>query len=169
MRARVLVTDGRRTIDVFWLEHKGSDVYWGLPRFPTKRSYHGSGQIHTKQGGKAEGVVQRTPLANLKGQFHLTTVGWGDLSAFVRAAAPKYEYSRRKSDVVLTVDARAVPPKAQASIAVGLVEPGNFAVLKPLLSIKLPWEGEQLLPQQLVLATSVKPWVYACLYWWTRA
>ena len=166
MRARALITDGVRTIDVFWLEHKGSDVYWGMPGFASKRSYHSSGQIHTKGKGGAQDVVQHTPLRYLKGQFMCTSMGFGDLRRYVRAAAPRHEYSRRKSDVVLTVDARAVPATARTSIVFGLVEPLNFKALRFLLSLKMPVPGEHLLPQQLILSTAITPWVYACVYWW---
>jgi hypothetical protein len=168
MRARVLVTDGSRTIDVLWLEHKGRDVYWGMPGFAHKRSYHASGQIHTKHGGRPEDVVHHTPLARLKGQFHLTSMTLGNVRGFVRAAAQRYEYSGRNSDVVLTVDARSVPATAQTCIMMGLLEPRNARALISPLSLRMPLPGDQLLPQQMIVSTAVEPWVYASVYWWIR-
>jgi len=168
MRARVLITNGARTIDVFWLEHKGSDVYWGTPGFADKRSYHSSGQIHTKRRGRAEDLTHHTPLASLRGQFNLTSMNLGNAGRFVQAAARRFEYSRRRSDVVLTVDTRTVPAAAQTCIMVGLLEPRNSRALMSPLSLTMPLPNEQLLPQQLIVSTAVEPWVYASVYWWMR-
>jgi hypothetical protein len=166
MRARVLITDGSRTIDLLWLEHTGSDVYWGMPHFPEKRSYHASGEIHTKGGVRTLDAVHHTPLRQLKGLFQLTSIGLQHATGFVRRAATKYEYSRRKADTLLVVDARSVPSKAQTCIGVGLLEPHNAKALMFLLSLACP--GEDLRPQQLLISSSVEPWVYASVYWWVK-
>ena len=166
MRARVLITNGRRTIDVCWLTHKGSDVYWGTPGFASKHSYHASGETHTKSRGPAEGVMHRVPLARLTGAALLTSIGLGNVRRLVQRAAPRHEYSGRKSDVVLTVDVRTVPASALTCVMIGLLEPRSPRALMSPLSLKMPVEGQQLLPQQLLVSTAVEPWVYASLYWW---
>lgn len=125
MRARILVTDGSRTIDLFWVEHDGDNVYCGTSKFDGKRSYHGSGKIHSTKDGKKEHEAWHTPLKKLKKTFHLTSINIGNADAFVKAAAPRYEYSGRKSDAVLLIDTRSIPDDVQTNIMIGLVEPGN--------------------------------------------
>jgi hypothetical protein len=150
------------------MEHKASGVYWGSPGFADKHSYHASGQLHRKRQGPAEDVVHHTPLASLKGLFQLTSMTVGNVRGFVQTAAPRYEYSGRKSDVVLSVDARAVPPRAETSIWIGLLEPGNSAALLSIAAFTASVPGGQLTPQQLLLSTAVKPWVYASVLWWIK-
>jgi hypothetical protein len=168
MRARVLITDGSRTIDLYWVEHTGSDVYCGMTNVDGKRSYHASGKIHSTREGKRDHEGYHAPLSELMGQFNLTSVTLGNAREFVRVAAPRHEYSGRKSDTVLTIDARSVPEDAQTVISIGLLEPGNGKTMAWLTSFELPFEGEELLPQQALFATSVHPWVYAIVYWWRK-
>ena len=168
MRAHVLVTDGKRTVDLFWVEHDGKDVYCGHPKFDGKRSYHESGKIHSTRNGRKEDEAWVTPLKDLKKTFNLTSINIGNAHSYVTTAAPRYEYSGRKSDAVLLIDTRAIPEDVQTNILIGLVEPGNGKSLAWLLSLQLPFEDEEFLPQQAVLATSVKPWVYAVVYWWRK-
>ncbi len=98
----------------------------------------------------------------------LTSISIGNARRFVQAAAPVYEYSGHKSDVVLTVDARTVPARADTCILIGLLEPRNPKAMMSVLSLAVPFPGEQLLPRQLIVSTSVEPWVYAAVYWWMR-
>jgi hypothetical protein len=168
MRARVLITDGSRTIDLYWVEHTGTDIYCGTPNVDGKRSYHASGKIHSTREGKREHEAQHTPLKELKGQFSLTSMTLGNAREFVKVASPKFEYSGRRSDTVLTIDARSVPEGAQTVVMIGLVEPGNGKAMAWLTSFQLPFEGEELVPQQVLFATSVQPWVYAVVYWWRK-
>jgi hypothetical protein len=166
MRARVLITDGVRTVDLFWLHHDGKDVYCGTTGFPEKRSYHASGKIHSTRQGKREDEAWHTPLKNLKGQYQLTSMDVKNIRRYIQLAAPKFEYSGRKSDVVLTVDTRSVPAGVNTSITVGLLEPRNAKALMFLLSLAVPAEMGEFTPRQMVIATSEEPWVYALLYWW---
>jgi hypothetical protein len=164
MRARVLITNGVRTIDLFWLSHDGSDVYCGQPKFDGKRSYHASGKIHSTVEGKKLHEAWHTPLRDLKGQFHLTTIGLSNSAQWFDAVAPRYEYTKKKSDALLLIDSRSIPEGITFNVSVGLLEPGNTNVLN-LMLIPLNAEEFSLSAQQVLLSTSVEPWVYVILYW----
>jgi len=32
VRTRILITNGERTIDLFWLSHSGEDLYYVMPK-----------------------------------------------------------------------------------------------------------------------------------------
>jgi hypothetical protein len=74
MDARVYVTDGQKTIKLFWLQHDGNDVHCVLSKFANKLTYHGSGELHTTQNGQNINRDWRAPLAEIKGLMHLTTI-----------------------------------------------------------------------------------------------
>lgn len=168
MRARILITDGSRTIDLFWVHHDGKDVYCGLSKADDKRSYHESGKIHSTFAGERRHEGWHTPLKDLKGQFHLTGINLGNVRDWIKGLSPHWEYSGKKSDAVLLVDTRSVPLDVQTHISVGLVEPKNGKVLSWLLDLPFNVEGEEFKPQQGLFATSVSPWVYATVYWWSK-
>jgi hypothetical protein len=133
MRARVLFTNGQRTIDLFWLSHDGSDVYCGNPGFDRKRTYHASGKIHSTVEGKKTNEGWHTRLRDLKGQFHLTTIGLTNSAKWLEAVESKYEYSGKKSDAVLIIDSRSIPEGVALNVSIGLLESGNTDVLRSML------------------------------------
>jgi len=166
MRLRVLVTNGSRTIDLFWLSHDGVDVYCGPNKFDSKRSYHKSGKVHTKADGVCNNEGWHQPLASIRGQFHLSTINIGDASQFVELADQKYEYGGKKTDACLIVDSRSIPSNVQANIAIGLLEPGNFEAISHLTIKQEFSEFESISCEQILLKTSVNPWVYVIVHWW---
>ena len=163
MRARVLFTNGVRTIDLFWLSHGGSDVYCGQPGFDGKRSYHASGKIHSTTKGERTDEAWHTPLRDLKGQFHLTTIGLTNSAKWFEVVASKHEYSGKKSDAALIIDGRSIPEGITFNVSIGLLEPGNTNVLHSMIA--LPQEVQDISAKQVLLSTSVEPWVYVILYW----
>lgn len=165
MRARVLITNGSRTIDLFWVNHDGKDVYCGLSKVDDKRSYHESGKIHSTFAGERRDEGWYLPLKDLKGQFHLTSINVGNIREWINNLSDSWEYSGKKSDAVLLIDTRSVPVDVQTHISVGLVEPSNGKVISWLLDLPFNIEGEEFKPQQGLFATSVSPWVYATVYW----
>jgi hypothetical protein len=169
MRVRILVTNGSRTIDLYWLHHDGKDVYCGPTKSDHKRSYHRSGKVHSTIEGDRKHEAWCLPLAAIKGQFHLSTTNIGNAQNFVAAAAAKYEYGGGKSDALLVIDSRSIPDDVQANIAIGLIEPGNLEALSRLTANHQIEEGQSISCEQLLLATSVKPWVYAIVFWWKGA
>ncbi len=166
MHARVLITNGSRSIDFLWVQHTGSDVYWGQPRFDWKRSYHGSGRLHTKAGDRTDEIAHAAPLAGLKGYFHLITSGMSSPS-WIDSVDPKYDYRGSPADVLLTVDLRTMPKGATLNVGVGLLEPGNLAALVPFVQGKIDVPGMSIDPTQVLIATSVSPWVVATVNWIT--
>jgi hypothetical protein len=165
VRVRVLITNGRRTVDVFWVEHTGTDVYCGANRASGKRSYHRSGKVHYTDAGVRTSEGWHVPLAELRGQFHLSTINIGNARAFVQVVHPRLNYSGKKSDAVLLIDARQIPTQVQTQIAVGLVEPGNGDVLAWLLSLKSEHAEMKVTSQQALISTATSPWVYAIVSW----
>lgn len=165
MRARVLFTNGARTIDLFWLSHDGSDVYCGASRFDGKRTYHASGKIHSTVEGKKTDEAWHTPLRDIKGQFHLTTIAMNNSPDCFDSIATRYEYTMKKSDAVLMIDSRSIPQGVTFNVSVGLLEPGNTDILG-LMVLPREVEGFSVSAQQVLLSTSVEPWVYVVLYWW---
>jgi hypothetical protein len=161
MRARVLFTNGTKTIDLFWLSHDGSDVYCGQPGVDGKRSYHASGKIHSTTKTERTDGCWHTPLQDLKGQFHLTTLALTNSAEWFDVVAPKFEYSGKKSDAVLIVDSRSIPEDITFNVLVGLLEPGNTNVLCSMITAFDEVLGGS--TKQVLLSTSVKPWVYAIL------
>lgn len=158
MRARVLISNGCRTIDLFWIEHTGTDVYCGLSRVQDKTSYHASGKVHTDFAGERRHHGWYSPLANLKGSYHLTGFTSHDLDAWVSDLSNDWNYSGKKSDAVLLLDTRSIPNGTSVSISVDLVEAGNSEALARLLR-----NGPQQ-PLLAVLAASVQPWVCATVH-----
>src|SRR5438067_1410101 len=107
MRVRVLYTNNQKTVDLFWLSHDGKNVYCGSPGIDRKRSYHESGKVHTTSGGEKSEESLNTPLSNLKGQFHLTTIGLTNSAGWFNVVLPKFEYSGKKGDALLVIDSRS--------------------------------------------------------------
>jgi hypothetical protein len=164
MRARILYTNGKRTIDLFWLYHSGSDVYWGSPGFAGKTSYHASGKVHSTHGGKRDLEYHHVPLAELKGQFNLSSLSIANTEEWFEHADAKFEYSGKKSDAVLIIDSRAIKKETQFSVSIGLLEPYRMDVLNQNLC--MIGAERSLIAQQVLLSTGVVPWVYVILYWW---
>jgi hypothetical protein len=56
MRVSVQFTNGQQTLDLYWLEHKGTDIYSGpiIPNVNMKFSYHESGEFHAGFQGRRE-------------------------------------------------------------------------------------------------------------------
>ena len=159
MRLRVIVTNGNINVDLFWLNHDGKDVYFGIPKTNRKRTYHKSGKIHTTHDGIKTEEVWTKPLKDLDGQFHLTTINIGNAKSWVNAQHSRHEYTGKQSDCILSVDTRVIPESVQTNIAIGLLEPLNLNPLTRLIKL--------ISPQQILLSTEVEPWVYALLFWFS--
>jgi len=83
----------------------------------------------------------------------------------VRGLPPRREYRGKKSDAVLVIDSRSIPSGALVVVSIGVVEAGCLDALAPMTSAhdEIGVEAEQIL-----VATSVEPWVYVILYWGTE-
>jgi len=157
MKTKILYTDGKRTVELLWLRHTGTDVYVGHPKTEWKRSYHATGKLHTREGRAERDANWVAPLSELKGAFHLLTIAFSSSQAFVRNARAELEFTRRKLDAAVYIDARTVPERTVVNIAVGLVESGNATALGFLAGFPNL--------KQFILATGVSPWVYVGVTW----
>lgn len=97
MRTRVLVTDGKNTIQVYWVEHTGSDVYFGMSGINGKRSYHASGKQHSNYFGKKLDDGTGIPLKEIKRVRPLSNLLVGDLIEQVKIKGERLKYSGRKA------------------------------------------------------------------------
>jgi hypothetical protein len=165
MKTRVLLTNGKKTIALWWVEHRGTDVYTGPAGALGKRSYHASGQIHDTYSGERRNVANHVPLSELKGQFHLTSINIGNATQFVDLCSDQLLFSGRSSDAILMIDTRTIPPGAHTNISVGLVEPGNGAAIAWLLNLETDWGDEIQSTKQGLFVCSRNPWVYAMVSW----
>jgi hypothetical protein len=157
MKAKILYTDGERTVELFWVKHNGTDVYCGPPKNDFKLSYHASGKLHTKDGESQLNANWVAPLNDLKGTFHLMTLAFTNSKTYVQTIRREFEFKGSKLDTVLVIDARSIPENMFVNVMVGLVEAGNSAAVG-LLSM---------LPnvKQLLLGMQVSPWVSAAVMW----
>ena len=160
MQARIFVTDGKKTVKLFWLEHDGKDVHCGLSRFSSKLTYHGSGEVHTTQERQNINKDWRTPLLYIKGLMHLTTIQ--SIPLLLSSSKPVL-IPAKKHDAVFLIDLRTIHDHVSLHVAVGLLEKGRFDAIAPML---LPYSHNniKLTADQVYLITSVNPWVWVILY-----
>jgi len=122
MRLRVLLTNGKRTVDLIWLEHKRTDVYYGYVGFGGKHSYHGSGKRHhKKESGETRSFQKHHKLENFTGQFQLVNFG---LDKEIVNSERFTTYTGKKGDAILYLDARVLPK--QFNVSLGLLEVGSY-------------------------------------------
>lgn len=146
MRLRVLLTNGKKTADLYWMMHNGTDLYYGLAGSDWKDSYHASGVRHSKsKQGEFEKRPHSSRLDSIDRVMCLESIG----------CSPKYletdflpQYTGKKANAVLYIDTRTLPQ--QISIAVCLVPPGqlNLAMLPILPGL-----------MQILTVTNTNPWV----------
>ena len=147
MRLRVLLTNGTRTVDLIWLRHNGSDVYYGGVGWHDKTSYHATGRRHTKTKSGETEIQGHHPLNNFKGQLQLCSFAFG--TGIVEDATAT-EYKGKKGDSVIWLDARTLP--SQINVSLGLVDVGGYASILPV--------HEVMDLRLLHLVTSTVPWIY---------
>jgi hypothetical protein len=160
MRTRILITNGEMTLDLFWVEHTGSDVYCGMTDVPVKKSYHGSGQVHhTDAAGVRMEPSFVTPLKELNGWACLMSMSIPTIAEFSNRLAPHYTGGR--ADAVLIADVRTLRHAHSINITVGVVEPYAVQTLRNVMSetvVDASWTIGR--AQQLLLATGEDPWVW---------
>lgn len=148
MKLRVLLTNGRRTVDLIWLEHSGRDVYYGGVGWPDKTSYHASGRRHTKDRSGTRSEIQgHQRLDAFTGQLQLCAFG---IETGIVNSDTVSDYTGKKRDAVIWLDARTLP--TQINVSLGLIEVGAFAAMLPV------HRTIDLLSVHFV--TSTTPWIY---------
>lgn len=152
MRLRILYTNGVKTIDLFWLIHDGADVYCGAPEFSEKRSYHASGKVHSDNNDNRNHEGWHMPIKDFKKQFHLRTIALNTVNFFDGEFLPKFNFTGKKSDCIVTIDIRSFDPGEPANILIGLLEPNRFDFINNLNS------SEKI--KQIFLCTDCNPWIY---------
>jgi hypothetical protein len=156
MKAKILYTNGDNTVELFWIKHTGSDVYCGSSGSDTKKSYHESGKLHWKKEGKEIGGAWVAPLKEVKGQFHLMTIGLNNSCDFPDKTCHKIGFKQHEVDAALYIDSRSIPEKEFINITVGLLEPSCFNSLHEIVVA-----SENV--KQVLLATETVPWIYCIL------
>jgi hypothetical protein len=164
MRVRILYTNGVKTNDAFWLTHDGKNLYLGNPGVDRKISYHESGQLHVRYKGQKANELNHVPLEKLIGKYNILTSLFPNSEWQFEDFPPRRQYRGKKSDAVLVIDSRSIPAGALVLVSIGVVEAGRLDALAPM-SIAHDEIGVE--AKQILIATSVKPWVYVILYWGT--
>lgn len=164
MRTRILVTNGQKTIQVYWVEHTGSDIYFGLGGMVGKRTYHGSGVQHTSYGGTREKGYKGVPLKEVKGVRVLSNVSLGRLTETDFARRKSQNYSGKKSDSVIILDTRACPSGAEGHLEIGILEDNKLRDLE-MRAKDHEWPHGHMVTQQIAVAAAESPWVYAIASW----
>jgi hypothetical protein len=162
MRVRILYTNGVKIYDIFWLTHDGRDVYCGTPGVDQKISYHESGKIHAISKGAKQHERWHVPLTKITGKYNLLTFFFANSDSWFEDYQIVTKYSGKKSDAVLIIDSRSIPQEMALIVSIGLLEAGHPEALNPLTSM---YEEYNVEAKQIMLATSVKPWVYVMLHW----
>lgn len=166
MQARIFVTDGQKTVKLFWLAHENGEVHCGLPRFAgNKLTYHESGEIHATQNGENINKDWRYPLSEIKGLMHLTTI---QSVPFLFSASQSVQISSKKYDASLLIDLRSLSDHADLHIAVGLLEKDKLDAITPMLLPSTSLNNLRITAEQAFFITSVSPWVWVILYYWHR-
>ena len=149
LRLRILVTDGQRVADLFWLTHKEKDIYYGRPAIrDIHSSYHGSGKRHIEHLNGSKDKIQSIPLADFKGHCDLVQIGFGAGVLNSRA----HRYSGKSSEAVAYIDVRSLPKQKNYIARIGLMEPNAFTCL--------PLDLPHIQVCQVLIVPVLVPWVY---------
>jgi hypothetical protein len=163
MRVRILINDGTRTVDFFWLEHCRTDVYCGPSKIDVKHSYHASGAVHMNVAGTRRDEGQHVALKDFEGCFRLMSNQFTDIFSFMSNQPSSFDYRGGKSDAVMVIDSRTIS-SPRVGVSIGILEPGNFGALAPVAETDV-LGAYPMQCKELLLATSVQPWVYLALHW----
>lgn len=158
MKTKVLYSNGKQTVELFWVTHTGKDVYCGVPKSNFKRSYHASGKLHSKEGSVEKDASWASPLKEVKGHFHLGTIGLSNSREWPKKTYARLEVFPRKVDGAIFIDSRSIPEKQIINVSVGLLEPHNFPALDRLIRAL----GNV---RQLHLSTDSTPWICCMVMW----
>ena len=144
------MTDGKRTVDVIWLTHTGTDIYYNFIGWPGKTSYHASGQRHHKAPGQPDSPIQaHHPLTAFRGQLQLCVFC---LDTIMVRDGKGLDYKGKEADAVLWLDTRTLP--RQVGLSLGLLEVGAYGAMLP------PWPSEHVELRSVHLITNTVPWIY---------
>jgi hypothetical protein len=155
------LTNGRVSRELFWLSHRGADVYWGVGagRLHAKYSYHGSGRRHMRTS-YGEILREHGPIPNaIKGYEPIVVIGsLYDPSGYTSEQAAVFSGS--KLDAVFMVDSRTLPNHGQRQVHIGMIEVGRFDVLTNLLRNGTLREiRNRFRILQSLLVTNCQPWI----------
>jgi len=166
MRVRILYTNGTKTIVPFWIRHDGKNVYCGNAGVDHHISYHESGKLHVKSKGDALHEKMCVPLAKLAGKYNILTSIFPNKQWQFDNAPGRMEYRNQESDTTLVIDARSIPADANLIVKIGVVEAGRLDALVPECAAH---DEVGMTVKQILVSTTVNPWVYLMLYWGTEA
>ena len=166
MLVRILYTNGTKTIVPFWVRHDGKDIYFGNPGVDHHISLHESGELHVKSKGNVlHEKKMPTPLAEVTGEYNVLTSIFGNEDWQFENCPPRMEYRNQESDAILVIDSRSIPHDALLLVKIGVVEAGR---LDALLPESIAHDAVGMTVKQIMIATSVEPWVYLMLHWGTE-
>lgn len=156
MRARVVVSDGKRCMTLVWLEYTGADVYCHTLLGLQEAKHHDSAQIRWERldGGRPDRISKHARVAGVEGSFGLVTMSFDPLLPASDAVSGD---SGTPGTALLNIDVRGLPEDGLCKVMVGMLEPERV----DLLSVS---NMDEFVPAYLALATNVTPWVYATVW-----
>jgi len=159
MKLRVHFTNGEKTIVLFWLEHRDTDVYCGYNKIE-KISYHELGQLHRKEKEKIVFKENTVPLKEVQGECMLGGVGIINNPGYFEHEVFFKKSGGKKLDSLFTIDSRSFPPNSQLFVSIGLLEPNRFDILD---SRVMGPEKVRKQVKQVLISTELEPWVWVTL------
>ena len=161
LKAKVLLTNGTKFVDAFWINHTGTDVYCGPSFWNSHRSYHSTGEVHSKLSGNLCNQQTHVPLATFTGEFLLEGLGIANIPEWFTESDDSMDFRGGENDTFLVLDLRTVPSDVTVNIRIGLLEPSRPDILLPKLAT--------FDVHQILFVTSTSPWIYAVVYWMRAA
>jgi hypothetical protein len=152
MRVRILLTDGSKTEDLYWLRHNGHEVTCGRPDDHWHVSYPKHDRIRLTR--VAPVVSRRFTNAPPMPLTHFT--GHRELIGFSLPPTPGLgpPFQRQSEDIIVFVDVRSLPADRLLWVFVGLVAPGMLDSIEYEPDVEI---------RQLLVARVVTPWVYVAV------
>jgi hypothetical protein len=154
---KVLLTNGEKFVEVFWLSHSGTDVYCGPSFTNSHRSYHCTGKVHSKLSGYRCNEKNHIPLNAFVGEFFLEGLGIANVPEWFADHEHSLDFRGGKTDTLLVIDLRTVPSDVTVNLRIGLLQASRTDLLLP--------EIASFDVKQILFMTSTTPWIYTVVYW----
>ena len=163
MKLRIQFTNGKDTINLFWLNFIENDLYCGPSDqiiSMRKISYHESGQFHIKEDNKTTFKEQTIPLNEFKEFRQLFGMALYNNPIYFEKI--KSANAKTPKDTVLLIDNRTLQPNTQFFFTIGILEPNRLDLIGNRIWPPIEELSKQV--KQFILSTDTNPWVWIMLY-----
>jgi hypothetical protein len=161
---KVQLMNGRRAVDLFWIQHTGIDLYCGPSQSKLKWSYHEKGEYHVVHGRERLFTKIQAPLTEVSGYVPITGIGLPATPLATRIATATPQSSARRVDARVTIDERSLDRSLGVQVTVGVIRTDAFHLLADGLAKHAAMYPQSLSLHQLLVVASVSPWVVIAVY-----